>query len=193
MVSFGGKKKSKRTSTSVRSFPRQFFEEAKGYFGEEPKFAPEFVPLEEGGPEAYEKALFGSQESKLRTAYDRSRARRREELSQSGLLTSPVAYAEGGALDILDKEEVKDIAEAARQAKLGRLGIEEREAGRRTGFNVGIAEKILDNFFRKLALAAGASNITTTTREKIPGGGSFDFGSALGGLAGLAKLPKFLP
>jgi hypothetical protein len=180
MVSFGkkDKTKSKASAISQTTFPKSFFEEAYGFLGGEPEYSPKFVPFA-GGPELEEK-LTKSRTDRITQAYNDAIARQDEELSQSGLLTSPAKYIQGGARDVLNKNYLNAIQQAATEASLARLETERGEAGRETEFNVDTAGKILQAFLQQLAIAASAGRTSTSTSTSS-GGGGFDFGLNLGG------------
>jgi hypothetical protein len=174
MVSFGVSGGSESQSSSKTKFPKKFLEQAYQYFGGEPDYKPKYVGF--GSPEDLDKleaSTFGSQQSKLTDAYNSAVARQREELSQSGLLNSPAQYIEGGARSELDKGYLANIQQAARDAALGRLGVQQTEAGRETGFNVDTATKLYNAFLQKLGLAATAGREQQMTAE---GGGGFNLG-----------------
>ena len=98
-----------------------------------------FTAVAPEGFKRLEDVAYGTQASKLSQAYNQNVNRLREELSQSGALTSPAQYLEGGARSSMDRSYLDSLQQAARDAFGQRLGLEEREAGRRTGFDVGEA------------------------------------------------------
>jgi hypothetical protein len=106
-------------------------------------------------------------------------------------LTSPSQYIEGGARNTLDKSYLSNIQQAARDAALGRLGVQEQEAGRETGFNQDTAKTLLQEWFSKLGLATGAAGKTTTGSGTETSGGGFKFGLSGGDVGALTKLLGF--
>jgi hypothetical protein len=177
MVTFGSGGSSKQSSSSKTKFPTKFLDKAYKYFGGEPAYNPKYVGF--GSKEDLDKLesnLYGSQQSKLADAYNSAIARQREELSQSGLLTSPAQYIEGGARNTLDKSYLENIQQAARDAALGRLGVQQEEAGRETGFNVDTATKLYNAFLSKLGLAADAGRVSKSSGESS---GGYSFGLKL--------------
>ena len=174
MVSLGMSGGSEASSSSKTKFPKKFLDQAYKYFGGEPDYTPKYVGF--GGKEDLDKLegnLYGGQLSKLTDAYNTAIGRQREELSQAGLLNSPAQYIEGGARSELDKGYLSQLQQAARDASLARLGVQETEAGRETGFNVDTATKLYNAFLQKLGLAATAGRQSTSSAE---GGGGFNFG-----------------
>jgi hypothetical protein len=73
-------------------------------------------------------------DQKLSPVYERERARNREELGQSGLLTSPVAYARGGALENLQNSYMDARAKGATDIGAEVTRLKQGELARQTGF-----------------------------------------------------------
>lgn len=168
MVSFGGSKsKNKSSSSSKTNFPTGFFDEAYGYFGDEPDYAPEYKGF--GDFDKVESNLYESSKSKLYNAYDQALKIQNEELSNSGLLNSPSKYIESGARDTLNKGYISSLQQAARDASSTRLDAEQKELARETSFNVDTAKTLLANFMNKLLLAAQAGR---ESKGQSEGGGS---------------------
>lgn len=99
--------------------------------------AGKFTAVAPEGFDRLEKALYEGQQAKANRAYQDQVARQREELSQMGALNSPAQYLEGSARSSLDRGYMDTLQQAARDAATQRIGLEEREAGRRTEFDVG--------------------------------------------------------
>lgn len=150
-------------------------------------------------PEGFAKledTLYGTQASKLKQAYDTATAQQREELAQSGALNSPSQYLEGSARSSLDRSYINSLQQAARDAFMGRLGMEQTEAARRTGFDVSeagretgfnqdTASKLLDLWLKKLGTAIEAGRYSTgqstssgTSSGMSGSGGIFQFGGS---------------
>lgn len=193
MVTFGNGSKSKNrsTSSSTVNFPTDFLDKARNYFGADPGYAPKYVGF--GSPadlDKLESNIYGGTKSKLTDAYNTAIGRQREELSQSGLLNSPNQYMEGGARNVLDKGFLQNIQQAARDAALARLGVQQTEAGRETGFNQDTAKTLLQSWFNKLGLATGVAGktVTGTGGERMGGGSNFGLsGGDVGALTSLLK------
>lgn len=83
-----------------------------------------------GSVGSYRQSLYDLAKANLEPDYNKARARTREELSQSGLLTSPVAYAGGGALDVLDTNYMSQLEKASEAANLGAQQMAENQAAR---------------------------------------------------------------
>ena len=98
-----------------------------------------YTGIAPGGFDKLESSLYETQRSKLAQAYDQAVARQREELAQSGALNSPSQYLEGSARSSMDRSYIQNLQQAARDAFTSRLGLEETEAARKTGFDVGQA------------------------------------------------------
>ena len=175
MVSFGsgGKSKSKSKQESKTVFPRGFFDEAVPYFGGDPGYDPEYVGFNDF--DRVEDNLYGTQRSKLDEGFRNALNIQNEELSNSGLLNSPSKYIEGGARDTLNKGYISSLQQAARDAALGRLGMQQQEATRRTSFNQENALAILNAWLQRMGLAATAGRESSGTSSGSAGGG-FSFG-----------------
>lgn len=169
-IGFSGGGGSSSSSSSKTKFPRKFFDETIDYFGKPPEFNPSYVGFDDF--DKLEENLYGSQQSKLLTAYNDAVRRRREELSQSGLLNSPNQYLEGGARETLDRDYLTQLQQAARDATLGRLGAQQEEAGRETEFNVNKAQGVLQRWLALLGVAAQAGRQSKGSASTSP---SFGF------------------
>jgi hypothetical protein len=118
MVSFGsgGSSSKKESSESGTMFKKKFFDKFRDYFGSEPDYNPEFVGFDDF--DKLESGLYDSARAKAGDAYNTAVRRRREELSQAGLLNSPNQYLENGARESLDKDFLQQLQQAARDASL---------------------------------------------------------------------------
>ena len=162
MVSFGGgggssKQKSKNQSKTV--FPGGFFDQAYNYFGDVPDYNPEYVGFNDF--DRVEDTVYGNQRAKVDDAYRNALKIQNEELSHSGLLNSPSKYIEGGARDTLNKGYISSLQQAARDAALSRLGLQQEEAARRTTFNQQTALGILNSWLQRLGIATQAGREST--------------------------------
>ena len=175
MVSFGvsGKSKNKSKNESRTVFPKGFFDDAYGYFGSDPDYNPEYVGFNDF--DRVEENVYGSQRAKVDDAYRNALGIQNEELSNSGLLNSPSKYIEGGARDTLNKGYISSLQQAARDAALGRLSLEQEEAARRTGFNEKTAMAILNSWLQRLGIATQAGREASGS-SSAKGGGGFNFG-----------------
>jgi hypothetical protein len=171
VVSFGsgGSSKSKSSSVSKTKFPRKFWDQAIDYFGPAPDYKPEFVGFDSF--DDVEKTAYDSQAGRIGDAYDTAVKRRREELSLAGLLNSPNQYLEDGARASLDKDFLTNLQQAARDARLARLGVEQTEKSRRTAFNEETAMAIVNRWLSMMGLSASAGRINRSS-----GSGSSDGG-----------------
>jgi hypothetical protein len=173
MISFGSSKSNSKSKTeSGTKFPTDFFNQAYGYFGNEPGYNPEYVGFNDFNK--LESNIYGSQQAKISTAYDQAKKERAQELSLSGLLNSPSRYIEGGVEDSLNKNYMSALQQAARDASQQSLTAQQQEAGRQTAFNVDTAKTILTNFLNKLLLAAQAGRYSTGSSSG--GGSGFNLG-----------------
>lgn len=141
-------------SSSKTNFPRKFFDEAFDYFGQPPKYAPEYTGFSDF--DKLEENQYGSQKSRLDTAYQDSLKRQREELSQAGLLNSPNQYLEGGARSSLDKSYITNLQQAARDASSQSLTTKEAEAARKTEYSTETQKALVNYFLQMIGLAASA-------------------------------------
>jgi len=160
-----------------------------------------FTPVAREGFDKLEKTLYEGQQSKLSRAYNDAVAKQREELAQSGALNSPSQYLEGSARSSLDRNYLEGLQQAARDAFMGRLGLEEREAGRQTafdtgeagrrtefdtgeagretGFNEQTAARLLDLWLKKLAFAIESGRYSTSTGQGTSTGSGSSAGANL--------------
>ncbi len=148
-------------SSSGTKFPEKFLNKYREYFGTGDSFnygGPTFNPQYKGfgNFDDVEKAAYTSQADKLTTAYKDAIARQREELSQAGLLDSPAQYIEGGARDVMNRDYLSSIQQAARDARSQRLGLEESEAGRESQFNFEKARTLANTFLSMFNSVAAA-------------------------------------
>jgi len=97
---------------------------------------PKFRGLEDLDFDKLEKGLYTRQIQNTDPQYKQARATRREELSQSGLLDSPVQYSEGGAIDQLDKAYLAETQKAAQDASNKTIELKAQELARKTGFDI---------------------------------------------------------
>jgi hypothetical protein len=175
MVSFGsgGGSKGKSSSESGTMFKKKFFDKFGQYFGTAPEYDPEFKGFQDF--DSLESNLYGSSKATATNEYNAARARRREELSLSGLLNSPNAYLENGALESLDQDYLRNLQQAARDAQYGRLSAQQNEYGRETEFNQQNAQAILQAWLAKLGLAIQAGRYSKGSSSTSSDGG-FNFG-----------------
>jgi hypothetical protein len=172
----GGKSKSKSKQESKTYFPKDFFDDAYGYFGGPPDYDPEFVGFgDEADLDRYEGALYNRQKSKMHQGYQDALKLQNEDLSNMGMLNSPSKFIEGGARDTLNKGYIQSLQQAANEAALGRLGREEREAGRRTTFNQENALAMLHAWLQRLGLSVTAGRESSGSGSQS-GSGGFSFG-----------------
>jgi hypothetical protein len=163
----------------------------------------QFTSVAPGGFDKLESSLYGTQQSKLKQAYDQSIAQQREELAQSGALNSPSQFLEGSARSSMDRTYMQNLQQAARDAFQGRLGAETTEAGRKTAFDVGqgasrtafdtgeatrqtafneqTQQALIDSWMKKIALAIEAG------RYSKGSGTSYGTGSGISGGGGIVS------
>ena len=184
MLNFGSGSSSK--SSSSTKFPKKFLDQFKSYFGEGegftapgPAYAPKFAGFDNYG--AVEEAAYGSEKDKLTRAYDDAISRQREELNQAGLLNSSSQYATGTPRDVLNRNYLLGIEEAARSARKARLETEVGQQTRQTAFNVGEASQQQAIFFKILEAAINAGK-----RSSSSSSGGFNIGLGGGGAGGAA-------
>lgn len=148
--------------------------------GAGPTYDPKYVRVAPEGFDKLEKTLYEGQQSKLSRAYNEAVAKQREELAQSGALNSPSQYLQGSARSGLDRNYMESLQQAARDAFTGRLGLEEREAGRETGFNEQTAARLLELWLKKLGIAIEGGRYSTSTGQGTSqgsgSGSGFNFG-----------------
>lgn len=148
--------------------------------GAGPTYDPKYVRVAPEGFDKLENTLYEGQSSKLSRAYNDAVAKQREELAQSGALNSPSQYLQGSARSSLDRNYLDSLQQAARDAFTGRLGLEEREAGRETGFNEQTAARLLELWLKKLGIAIESGRYSTSSGQGTSqGSGSssgFNFG-----------------
>ncbi len=181
----GSKSKSKQQSQqtseseSGTKYNEDFMTKARAFAADpsNPTYNPAYVPgqytdVAPGGFDRLENSLYGTQQSKLKQAYDQSVGQQREELAQSGALNSPSQFLEGSARSSLDRGYMQNLQQAARDAFQSRLGMEASEAARKTqfitgeaarltGFNEQTASTLLDSWIKKLGIAIEAGRYST--------------------------------
>jgi hypothetical protein len=174
MVSFGsgGKSKSKSKQESKTRFPKDFFDDAYSFLRGEPDYDPEYVGFgDEGDLDRYEQSLYNRQRARMSDDYQGAVKLQNEDLSNMGMLNSPSKFIEGGARDTLNKNYISGLQSAARDAAMGRMGLEEREAGRRTSFNQAKAMAALQAWLQRLGLAVTAGRESTGSSSGSGDGG----------------------
>jgi hypothetical protein len=184
MVSLGGKggsskQKSKSSNESLTRFPKDFWDDAMGYFGDAPEYNPEYVGFgDEGQLDKLQDSLYQRQKIPIHQGYQDALKIQNEELSNSGLLNSPSKYIEGGARDTLNKGYITSLQQAAREAALARLGVEQQEATRRTSFNEQTAMAILNRWLQRMGIAtqAGRESSGSSSGSGSSWSGGFDIG-----------------
>lgn len=150
------KQKSQSSAESGTKYNEDFLNKAKEFAAGSPTYDPTFVSdtytpgaytpgaYTSVAPEGFAKledTLYSTQQSKLKQAYDTATARQREELAQMGALNSPSQYLEGSARSSLDRTYLQNLQQAARDAFMGRLGLEQTEAARKTAYDTGEAAR----------------------------------------------------
>lgn len=194
------KSKSQSTGSAPLTYPRDFLDAFQADFPEW-KFAnqsgisidsvhpgekqylgvglPKFYSLSDGDYGKLEKSLFDQQMNFLNPKYEQERARTREELSQSGLLTSPAAYGSGGALDQLSKSFLQSTQQAASNASGRTVELKANELARRTGWDQDIIRLLEEIFQNRSRLAIGAASGQGPSSSK-GSGNSFGFNFGMG-------------
>ena len=141
-----------------------------------PGYNPTYVRVAPEGFQKLEDTAFESQRSKLARAHEAGVARQREELAQMGALNSPSQFLEGSARSSLDRSYMDSLQQAARDAFNTRIGLEEREAARETGFNERTAAGILDLWLKKIGIAAQTGAYSRGEGSSSGSGSGFNFG-----------------
>lgn len=184
-MSFGSATPSQSSSKTV--FPAKFLNQATKYFGPAPAYNPQYVGFSPDKIQQMGQNMYTSQVANLDTQRNQQEKIQNEELSNSGLLTSPAQYMAGGAKDVLNQNYAQQVNQAARDAQLAELGMTQEEAQRQTGFNTTTAENLANYYMQKLGLAANAGKQATETGPSASG---VDLGGAAAPLFswGLSKL-----
>jgi hypothetical protein len=146
------------------SFPRQQFTVG----------IPKFKGLEDMDFDKLQSSLYNRQLQNLNPTYETERARRREELSQTGLLNSPVAFAEGGALDSLERNYMDQNQKAASDAAIQTVGLKQEELARKLGFDQDMV-KLIEAIMQQRAAVALQSGQSSKGSGSSDGGFSFGF------------------
>lgn len=119
---------------------------------------PKFHGLEDMDFDKLQKGLYQRQMQDIDPAYQNARAQTREELSQSGLLNSPVQYGKGGAIDQLEQNYLSQAQKAATDASNKTVELKQQELARKTGWDmdtVKLVQAILQQYY-EVALRSGA-------------------------------------
>lgn len=118
---------------------------------------PRFEGLEDMDFDKLEKGLYTRQLQNIDPSFDKVRARTREELSQSGLLNSPVQYSKGGVMDELTENYLTEARKAATDASNKTIELKARELARKTGFDIDIVKlfQTIIGQYADVALRAG--------------------------------------
>lgn len=118
---------------------------------------PKFQGLENMDFAKLEKGLYDRQLQNIEPQYQKARAQTREELSQSGLLNSPVQYGQGGAMDNLQRNYLDETQKAATGASNTTIALKQQELARKTGFDVDLVKlfQTILGQYANMALEAG--------------------------------------
>lgn len=123
---------------------------------------PRFHGLADGDYDKLEKNLYDRQQLNMRPTYERERERRREELSQTGLINSPVQFAEGGALDSLERNYMDQSQKAASDASIEGIRLKQSELARKLGFDMSLVALIEEIYGQRADLAARVGGVQTS-------------------------------
>lgn len=134
---------------------------------------PKFQGLEDMDFDRLQSNLYNRQLQNLTPTYETERARRREELSQTGLLNSPVAFAEGGALDSLERDYFDQSQKAASDAAIQTVGLKKEELARKLGFDFDLVKMIESILGQRAQIALDSGRKSNQSGNSISGGGSF--------------------
>jgi len=118
---------------------------------------PKFQGLEDMDFAKLEKGLYNRQLQNIEPEYQKARLQTREELSQSGLLNSPVQYGQGGVMDNLHRNYFDQTQKSAADASNKTIDLKRQELARKTGFDmdmVKLFQAILGQY-ADIALQAG--------------------------------------
>jgi hypothetical protein len=148
-----------------------------GALGDQQQFTlpvPKFRGLEDMDFTRLEDNLNTQTDQRLRPVYERERARNREELSQSGILNSPAAFAKGGALENLQNNYFDARGRAATDIGVEVTKIKQQELARKTGFEVDLLNQFNEiyNSLIDIVLRSGGTQVSRSTGGSNP---SFGF------------------
>lgn len=157
----GGGSSGSSSSSSKTVFPKKYLDQFYQYFGRDGNFnygGPKFDPAYKGfgSFDDVENTAYTSSADKLTKAYNDVIGKQDDDFSRMGLTNSPTKYAEGGARDITNRDYMSSLQQAARDAHSQRLGLEETEAGRETGYNVDKAKALSTLYINLFNSVAGA-------------------------------------
>jgi len=133
---------------------------------------PRFQGLEGGDFDKLQSSIYDRQVQQFRPDYERERDRRREELSQSGLLNSPMQYGEGGAINTLDRNFMDQTQKSASEAVSQRYALQQQELARKLGFDMDLMKMLEEMFMQRADLAARVGGVSTSKTSSSP---TFDF------------------
>lgn len=133
---------------------------------------PKFRGLEDMDFDKLQSNLYNRQLQNLTPTYETERARRREELSQTGLLNSPVSFAEGGALDSLERDYLDQSQKAASDAAIQTVGLKREELARKLGFDFDVVKMIEAILQQRANVALASGRMGKSSSEGISGSGN---------------------
>jgi hypothetical protein len=110
---------------------------------------PKFQGLEDMDFNRLEGNMTAGLDARLRPVMERERARNREELGQSGLLTSPVAHAKGGALENLQNSYLDAFGKGATDIGTEVTRLKQGELARKAAFDTDIMKTKQQELARK--------------------------------------------
>ena len=158
---FGSSTPSQQSSKTV--FPTKFLNQATKYFGPTPAYNPKYVGFSPADISKMTALDYSTRANQLGQAKDVQTKQLNEELSNSGLLTSPAQYMAGGAKDQLNQNYANALETASNQAQLAGLGLTQEEAARGTTFNENTAAQQLQRWLAQMGIATTAGKQETAT------------------------------
>ncbi len=147
----------------------------------QPKFSvgvPKFYGLEDMDYDKLQQNLYNRQIQDIQPQYDQARNQTREELSQAGLLNSPVQYSKGGAIDQLQQRYLDETQKAASDASIQTTNLKAQELARKTGFGVDMVKlfQTIMGQYADTALRSGQFGQGQSSSSGSGGGSSFGLG-----------------
>lgn len=151
---------------------------------------PKFQGLENMDFAKLEKGLYDRQLQNIEPQYQKARAQTREELSQSGLLNSPVQYGQGGVMDNLQRNYLDEAQKSATGASNTTIALKQQELARKTGFGVDMVKlfQTILGQYADIALQAGKYGQQSSSGST---GGNFQFGILNNEAGGAAAAAMF--
>lgn len=136
---------------------------------------PKFQGLDDMDFNKLNSDLYSRSMQNLTPTYERERQRTNEQLSQSGILNSGIAYGKGGALENLTHNYLDASGKAATDAAIKTTDLKQQELARKTGFDFDLLKTFEDIYtsITDIILRSGGVSTSRSVGTQSP---TFQFG-----------------